>query len=519
VVREQRLVVASVIILVVAGALLIALRVRNLHGSHLSRGESVWRLAYDIDFPLGVSKRTYIAIPDNTACSRVFRETFSHQGIWMDILLDTRKLARDAAIVPIVGREHAHFTAYFDIHVKAGTENGPVVPEPKPPAEEIAHYLRGESEVQSDSAAVSAAINQLKIEQTSKGGILAAIFDYCSETIVQQGIDAPSDAAGTLQRGLGTTLGRARAMTAMCRAAKIPARLVVGFVLDSTQNAQKHYWIEAYFNKNWLPYDPENGYAGELPASFLPIRRDGVNLVRTGDSTAYTGRYSIRRLPFSPALGVSPDNRIWSVFDLTKLPLGMQKVITVILLLPIGALVTAIIRNIVGIRTLGVFTPSLIALSFVQADWRTGTAVFFVVLGVGMAARLILNKFKLLMVARLGIILTLVILCMVAAVSILDYLGLTPSASAVLLPMVILTMMIERFNVTLEEDGCRQALTVFVGTLAVALCCFFVLRIDALGRLVLGFPEIHFFNLAALLLIGRYSGYRLAELWRFREFT
>jgi hypothetical protein len=60
---------------------------------------------------------------------------------------------------------------------------------------------------------------------------------------------------------------------------------------------------------------------------------------------------------------------------------------------------------------------------------------------------------------------------------------------------------------------------VFVGTLAVALCCFFVLRIDALGRLVLGFPEIHFFNLAALLLIGRYSGYRLAELWRFREFT
>lgn len=518
-VREQRLVVVSVIILVVAGALFIALRVRNLHGSHLSPGESVWRVAYDIDFPLGVGKRTYIAIPDNTACSRVFRETFSHQGIWMDILLSRRKLAREAVIVPVVGRERARFIAYFDIYVKAGTENGPVVPEPKPPPEEIAHYLQGESEVQSSSAAVSAIINQLQSEQASKSGILAAIFNHCSETIVQQGIDAPSDANGTLQRGFGTTLGRARAMAALCRAAKIPARLVVGFVLDSTQNAQKHYWIEAYFNNKWLPYDPENGYAGELPARFLPIRRDGVNLVRTGDSTSYTGRYSIKRLPFSPALGVSPDNRIWSVFDLTRLPLGMQEVIAAILLLPIGALVTAILRNIVGIQILGVFTPTLIALSFVQADWRTGTAVFFVVLGVGMAARLILNKFKLLMVARLGVILTLVILCMVAAVSILDYLGLTPSASAVLLPMVILTMMIERFNVTVEEDGYRQALTVFVGTLAVALCCLFILRIDAIGRLVLDFPEIHCFNIAALLLIGRYSGYRLTELWRFKELT
>jgi hypothetical protein len=155
----------------------------------------------------------------------------------------------------------------------------------------------------------------------------------------------------------------------------------------------------------------------------------------------------------------------------------------------------------------------------VQADWRTGTVVFFVILGAGTAARLILNKLKLLMVARLGVILTLVILCMVAAVSILDYLGLTPSASAVLLPMVILTMMIERFNVTVEEDGYRRALTVLAGTLAVALCCLFVLRIDALGMLVLSFPEVQLLNLAALLLIGRYSGYRLTELRRFKELT
>ena len=106
---------------------------------------------------------------------------------------------------------------------------------------------------------------------------------------------------------------------------------------------------------------------------------------------------------------------------------------------------------------------------------------------------------------------------MISAVSILDYLGLTPSAGAVLLPVVILTMMIERCKITAEEDGHLQALRVLAGTLGVAICCFFVLRITGLGRLVLTFPEVQLFIVAALLLVGRYSGYRLTELWRFRD--
>ena len=44
-----------------------------------------------------------------------------------------------------------------------------------------------------------------------------------------------------------------------------------------------------------------------------------------------------------------------------------------------------------------------------------------------------------------------------------------------------------------------------------------VLRWDDVGQLVLVYPEIHLITLAAFILIGRYSGYRLTELWRFRD--
>jgi hypothetical protein len=38
----------------------------------------------------------------------------------------------------------------------------------------------------------------------------------------------------------------------------------------------------------------------------------------------------------------------------------------------------------------------------------------------------------------------------------------------------------------------------------------------SVGAMILVYPEIHFATLAALVMIGRYNGYRLTELWRFR---
>jgi hypothetical protein len=82
---------------------------------------------------------------------------------------------------------------------------------------------------------------------------------------------------------------------------------------------------------------------------------------------------------------------------------------------------------------------------------------------------------------------------------------------------VILTIFIERFHVTAEEDSVAFALQLVVGTTIVSACCYLMLNSDNLGQLLLVYPEAHFFTIALFILIGRYSGYRLAELWRFRD--
>ena len=115
-------------------------------------------------------------------------------------------------------------------------------------------------------------------------------------------------------------------------------------------------------------------------------------------------------------------------------------------------------------------------------------------------------------------VLTLVVWCIIFSVSLLDYFHVIPSTKAVLLPMVILTMTVERFYLTTEEDGPRFAVQLMAGTAVVAACCYAILRWDEVGNLLLAFPELHLFTLAALILLGRYTGYRLTELWRFRDF-
>ena len=518
-INRNRAAILTAIILSTVSILCVWLRIKYTKKPDWAHGTKAWRLTYDISFSFAKGDRIQIAIPDSNPNSRLWRETFSHEGISVDLLRNKRTRDRGASVVPTPGHKQGRFFAQFDIHTKTSLQSKAPVTEEKISTNDRVYYLRNEKEIQTQNPILSNILKQLSNQKITKSELLNHIFDYCTENITKGSKDTFSDAANTLEHSTGTTLGRARAMAALCRASKIPARLVAGFILENTQQAQVHYWVEVFTQKTWQVYDPENGYSVQLPINFLPVSRDNINIVRGIEALDYQSRFSIRRLLPPASLSSSQEKGLLNIVDLTRLPPSMQTVASLILLLPLAALITTIFRNIIGIQTIGTFSPGLIALSFINADWRTGTVVFFLVLCVGILTRVILNKLQLLMVARLSIILTLAVLCMVAAVSVLDYLSLTPSASAVVLPIVILTMMIERFNIIAEEDGLPNALKIFATTIFVAVCCFLVMKVDWFGRIFLTFPEIQLINIAILLLIGRYSGYRLSEIWRFRDIT
>ena len=407
--------------------------------------------------------------------------------------------------------------AEFDLHLSPQPGWRPVTSTVQVSAEERAKYLRDEKTIQVSSSAVQDTLKGLLDEELTKTEVIERLFECCLVDLGLGADDAPKDAAKALERRMASPLGRARAMVALCRACRVPARLVTGFEIKWDRDARPLVWVEVLANGHWEPYDPENGFARELPHHVLPVRRGGTQIVHTSGASNLHVTNSIVRLPPPPGTIGSEQPRFADIADLTRLPVETHEVLSLFLLMPFGALVTSVFRTLIGIRTFGTFTPTLLALSFVYADWRTGVIVFVLILTLGLTSRALLDRLKLLLVPRLSVILTLVVCCVVFGISFMDYLSLTPSPQAVLLPVVILTMTIERFYLTSEEDSLPFAMQLLAGTLLVAFCCYLVLDWETVGRTVLVFPEIHFFTLAVLIVIGRYTGYRLTELWRFRH--
>jgi hypothetical protein len=188
-------------------------------------------------------------------------------------------------------------------------------------------------------------------------------------------------------------------------------------------------------------------------------------------------------------------------------------------MIPIGALVVVIMRNLVGIRTSGTFMPILIALTFMQTTLLLGLLLFLVVVGVGLVMRYYLSHLNLLLVPRIASVLVFVIIIF-AAIGIGSHkLGWHSGHAVLFFPMIILSWTIERMSVLWEEEGPHEVLIQGGGSLLTASLAYLVMISPNLEHLIFNFPELLLVLLAVIIMIGSYSGFRLLELGRFEPMT
>lgn len=302
--------------------------------------------------------------------------------------------------------------------------------------------------------------------------------------------------------------------------AGIPAQSVHGLHLSEEQRrAPLLHWIEVFDGKSWRGFDPQSGQP-KISADYLVWWRGTSRLVTSEGVSRTRVAFSVtHNLEASLAAAVSGSKKIRNrllQFSLFSLPLSVQQVYRILLLAPVGVFILIILRNLVGLSTLGTFMPVLIAMSFRETRLLGGVVLFCLVVTLGMAARLYMERLKLLVVPRLAAVLIVVIFVM-ATLSILGHqLGVHAGLSVALFPMVILTMTIERMSIVWEERGPAHALKQAGGSLIAASLAYLVMNIEEIGHLVFVFPELILVILGATLILGRYSGYRLLELRRFR---
>ena len=302
--------------------------------------------------------------------------------------------------------------------------------------------------------------------------------------------------------------------------AGIPNRIVRGLVLEDGRRRQKLIdLVEVWDGDQWQIYDPGTASAG-VPKDFVIWRRGDVSLLDVEGGRNSQVTFSILR-SYRPArdvaLSTATDSRAALVdFSIYSLPIEEQNAFKTILLVPIGTLVVAIFRILIGLRTSGTFMPILIALAFIQTTLLWGLLLFLIVVGAGLYIRFHLAQLNLLLIGRISAVVTVVIGLM-SGISILIYkLGLNQILTVTFFPMIILSWTIERMSILWEEEGPKEVAIQGGGSLLVATAAYLMMSNSLVAHLTFNFPELLLVQLALILLIGQYTGYRLTELRRFR---
>jgi hypothetical protein len=198
------------------------------------------------------------------------------------------------------------------------------------------------------------------------------------------------------------------------------------------------------------------------------------------------------------------------------LPAADRQLVEFLLLLPVAALVCCVIRNVVGLHTYGTFAPALLGLAFREVESPVGVFVLLVVLSIGWVVRRGVTRLNLLQVPRSAVMLSLVVALLLAFILFSNARGRPVATAIPFLPLVIVTGLIERFWTTEEEDGTGPAVRTMAATLLTAVAVYLAARPDWVRATMTDHPEVLGLIVAGQLLLGRYTGYRLAELSRFR---
>jgi hypothetical protein len=192
--------------------------------------------------------------------------------------------------------------------------------------------------------------------------------------------------------------------------------------------------------------------------------------------------------------------------------------IILILMLPIVATLIAFLRQVIGIKAFGIYTPLLITFAFLATNGlKYGITIFITVILVGMLMRFVLKPFRLLYLPRVAIMLTVVALFMLGLLVLGGSLRRTGLAAVSIFPILIMITIVEKFVAVQIEKGDKTAIILAIETLAISILGFFVASFPPLIKLLVFHPWVILFTFPINIFLGKWTGLRLSEYIRFKK--
>ncbi len=336
-------------------------------------------------------------------------------------------------------------------------------------------------------------------------------FDYVEQIPSSQSSEL-TDALRTYRDFRGSCNGKSRLFVALCRSHGIPARVTGGLILEDTRKKTSHLWAEVQFGETWVPFDALNGHFATIPSNYLQLYTGDEFLITRSKHFQFDYHYHIEEVLVNDFARLSVIN-LWDILQQSELT---KEMLLALLLLPLGALLVSIFKIVVGLKTYGVFLPVLIALALLQTGLMAGLALFnLMVMMVALLSKP-LEHWRIQYTTKISVMLIVVIVLTLGLVGLFLKIHLLSTATPLFFPIIILTMISERFAQKTEEEGIAEALKLYGSTLVVTLVIYLVLSSRFIQDFILTFPEIILSMAGVNLMLGKWIGLRLTEYYRFR---
>lgn len=202
--------------------------------------------------------------------------------------------------------------------------------------------------------------------------------------------------------------------------------------------------------------------------------------------------------------------------------------VVLLLLFPIIATLVVILRQVIGVKAFGIYTPTIITVTFIEIaknnfwDLKYAITIYVSVLVSGMLVRYLLKNIRLLYLPKMAILIAIVSMFMLILLTIAGYFKRTGFASTSIFAILIMITLVEKFIAVQVEKGTKNAIILTLETLFIALISYCLLSYQSfIGKrivaFVLSFPYIILLILPLNIYIGKWNGLRISEYFRFRE--
>ncbi len=406
-----------------------------------------------------------------------------------------------------------HITFSFDYSgMDLSYQLGPEIPLAKSYSQLYSEFVKQTEFIQSQDKRIAVLADSLAADHQFLNGVISSFFNYVNE-IPSAKTSELTDAVMAYENQKASCNGKSRLLVALCRNKGIPARVTGGLILEETTKRTSHLWVEIMIEGHWVPFDALNGHYAFLPSHYMQLYTGDEFLIKRSADLEFDYNYVIEQKRVNNYTKYSSFN-LWGLIDEANLPFDMMKVL---LLLPIGAFLVAIFKNVVGIKTYGVFLPVLISLVLLKTGLVSGLILFSSLVMVVSLVNFPLEKLGVQYNAKIGLMLIAVVVTALLAIKLLHQTQWLDPTTPLFFPIIILTIISEKFAKKVEEEGLIAAVTLFLSTALVTVLIYFILAADYLQHFIVTFPESILIVAGLSLKLGKWLGLRVLEYHRFAK--